>query len=77
MAMALELAVAGRAAASTKVANAAATKVANAAAATTAMAMVMIFRGGVRRSVRLRLSLRLSLLRASSKEAVSAAGNYQ
>ena len=47
MAMALELAVAGRAAASTKVANAAATKVANAAAATTAMAMVMIFRGGV------------------------------
>ena len=40
MAVALELAVAGRAAAATKVANAAATKVANAAAATTAMAMV-------------------------------------
>ena len=39
MAVALELVVAGRAAAATKVANAAATKVAN-AAATTAMAMV-------------------------------------
>ena len=39
MAVALELLVAGRAAAATKVANAAATKVAN-AAATTAMAMV-------------------------------------